>query len=205
MALFFAKIFASRFTCQEIVLSNITKKKRWGMDAFELTEKAQQAIAEVYAALSNRFRETPDLRALFLMLAEEERRHLHKVRSLGEAWRAEGDYWQPMAEMHQLLGLVERTEEALAALFTRPNLLPQQAFQIAGELEGYFERVHQALIDSEDEPQIQELFELLKEHGPGHQELFARLKQGSTERSPAARRRHDTLTRGIRAPVLEVA
>lgn len=173
------------------------------MDAFQITEQAQETIAEVYALISRRFADDSDLRALFLMLSEEERRHVQKIRELGTAWREEGDYWQPTSQMDRLLALMEQTEEMLASLFQRPRFTPEQALELAAKLERDFDEVRRALFESEDEPQLRDLFKLLMQHGHGHDELFARLKQGNPASSPAAQRRLATLTGEFPMPVLE--
>lgn len=171
------------------------------MDAFQIAEQAQETVAEVYAMISRRFADNADLRALFLLLAEEERRHLQKIRLMGEQWREEGDYWQPTAEMDRLLALMEKTETLLASVLQLPQLSAEQALSIAAKLETDFAQVYNAFLESEDEEQIRNLFELLLQHGPGHAELFARFEHGSTESSPAARRRRQTLSQPpLRAP-----
>lgn len=162
------------------------------MDVFALAEQAELTVAEIYTILCKRFEDDADLRALFGLLAEEERGHARQIRQVAAAWRADGD-WEPSGDLLRIAELTEKAEALLAILLRREEMSAQDAMTLAAQLEHDFHEIHAQVLAGEQAPELRDLFLKISQHEHGHQELFERLRRGTLVSSPASRKRRSTM------------
>lgn len=162
------------------------------MDVFALAEQAELTVAEIYTIFCKRFHDDADLRALFGLIAEEERGHARYIRQTAASWRADGD-WEPSGDLLRLAELSDRAEMLLATVLRQEDMSAQQAIDLAAKLEQDFHEVHAQILAGDEAPELRDLFVRLTADDHGHTELFERLRRGTLKSSPAARSRRETM------------
>lgn len=151
------------------------------MTVFELAELIEQTAAEIYKMLAARFEDKPNYRALFTLLAHEERAHGKHVKEIAAKWDEgeDGAGWSMDFEESHLQQLLEKAEDVLAMVLQRTNLPEKEALEIATEIEVAFKDAHASALAADLLPELKELFAELEKHDVAHIQLIARASEGN--------------------------
>lgn len=144
------------------------------MDAFAIAEQAEHAVGDIYRILASYFAFDPDLRALFVLLEQEERAHARRVRGLAERRAARGATWQPALDVKRMQRLLRRARAFHHELARADVIEAEAALRLSMDLEDAFGAAHAEALAHERDPELRELFAVLSEHDYGHRELLAR-------------------------------
>lgn len=150
-------------------------------DVFELAERAELAVSAIYVQLSRHFRENPELRALFGLLASEEKAHARRVREVANLWRDKGVAVAPCLDTPHLARLTAHAEDLRDQLARADKIDEASAFGLAASMEHDFGVAHAEALTQVHDPLLTMLFEELAKDDQGHAALLAR--NGEGERS----------------------
>ena len=160
---------------------------------FEVAKQAEGAIAALYSVLATKFVEKPELRALFTMLAEEERSHVRRVVEFERRWKAAGHLDMPDLEAERMTRLTERIDELRVELAASARIDPVEAVRLAGAIEKDFHAVHAEAMAKNRDPLCVAFFAEMSKLDGGHRELDRRMmelidrKKSPTNATPAPR------------------